>query len=105
MKRFFYVYILKCVDESLYTGITNNLENRFREHNKGINKTAYTFRRRPVELIWYTVFQDPEEAIKTEKRIKKWSKQKKLALANDDWESVKKLSECLNNTSHKKLRR
>ena len=42
MKRY-YVYILKCSDNSYYTGFTNNIERRLNEHNSGINKEYYTF--------------------------------------------------------------
>ncbi|WP_439129983.1 GIY-YIG nuclease family protein, partial [Polaribacter sp.] len=47
MKTYF-VYILKCSDNLLYTGITNNIERRFNEHQKGLNKNCFTFKRRPL---------------------------------------------------------
>ncbi|WP_317133615.1 GIY-YIG nuclease family protein [Flavobacterium sp. GSA192] len=79
MKTYF-VYILKCADDSFYTGITNNLERRLSEHNAGIDKDAYTFKRRPVELVWFEMFTEPTQAIMIEKKIKGWSRRKKQAL-------------------------
>ena len=55
-----YVYILKCSDGLTYTGLTNNLERRYQEHQKGLNKTCFTFKRRPVELIFRQEFNDVE---------------------------------------------
>lgn len=100
MKTYF-VYILKCSDNLLYVGITNNIERRFNEHQNGLNKRCFTFKRRPLELAFYQVFNDVEQAIYFEKKIKKWSSKKKLALANDDFEMLEILSECRNATHHK----
>jgi len=47
-----YVYILKCCDNSYYIGITGNLEKRLEEHQSGYYKDSYTFKRRPVRLIY-----------------------------------------------------
>ncbi len=100
MKQF-YVYILKCLDNSYYTGVTNNLERRLVEHQEGINKECYTYKRRPVELVFYNNFNDINAAISFEKQIKGWSRKKKEAIINNYWEDLKKLSECKNVTSHK----
>lgn len=97
----YYVYILKCSDDLLYTGITNNIERRFEEHQRGLNKSCFTFRRRPLELIFKQVFNDVEQAIYFEKKIKKWRSKKKLALANKDFDMLEILSECRNTTHHK----
>lgn len=99
MKTYF-VYILKCSDEFLYRGFTNNIERRFEEHQRGLNKGCFTFKRRPLELIFYQVFNDVEQAIYFEKKIKKWSSKKKLVLANDDYDMLEILSECRNATHH-----
>lgn len=53
----FYVYILKCSDNSHYTGVTNNIELRFRQHNEGIDTTSYTCNRRPIELVFMNEFK------------------------------------------------
>jgi len=87
----------------LYTGITNDLARRFDEHQLGRNKDSFTYRRRPVELIWHEVFNDVEQAIAFEKKIKKWSAKKKLSLANDDYNMLQILAEC-RNASHFKYK-
>jgi putative endonuclease len=97
----YYVYILKCSDGLLYTGITNDVFRRFEEHQKGLNKSCFTFKRRPLELIFNQVFNVVEQAIYFEKKIKKWSGKKKLALANDDFDMIKILAECRNATHSK----
>lgn len=100
MKRY-YVYILKCSDSSYYTGFTNNIERRLNEHNYGLNKDCYTFNKRPLQLVFCTEFNDVYQAIAFEKQVKGWSRKKKEAIINNNWEDLKKLSECLNESSHK----
>lgn len=70
MKSYF-VYILECADGKLYTGFTNNLERRILEHQEGKSKSSFTSDRRPVELIFYQEFNDVNQAIYFEKKIKK----------------------------------
>jgi putative endonuclease len=84
----YYVYILKCNDTSYYTGITNNLQRRFYEHQSGYNIKCYTHNKRPVTLVWFEMFNCVLDAIATEKRIKGWSRRKKEALINEDWEKL-----------------
>lgn len=91
MKTYF-VYILKCTDDSFYTGMTNNLERRLFEHNVGIDKESYTFKRRPVELVWFEMFTEPTQAIIIEKKIKGWSRRKKQALIDEDWDKLVRYS-------------
>lgn len=90
MKDYF-VYIVKCSDESCYTGITSNLEQRINEHNYGIFK-GYTSKRLPVTLVFSNRFSDVREAIRAEKQIKGWSRAKKEALIEGDFEKLVKLS-------------
>lgn len=92
MYKVIYLYILKCKDNSFYTGVTENLDRRLVEHAKGINAGAYTFNRRPVELAYHTYFTDFNLAFDWETKIKKWSRAKKQALINGDFELLKKLS-------------
>ena len=99
MKRY-YVYILKCSDNSYYTGFTNNIDRRFDEHNYGVNKECYTYNKRPLELVFCTEFNDVNQAIAFEKQVKGWSRNKKEAIINDNWDDLKKLSECLNETNY-----
>lgn len=91
MKTYF-VYILKCSDESYYTGFTNNIERRLIEHEQGLNLSCYTFDKRPLELVWFEIFNDVNNAIETEKKIKGWSRRKKEALINEDWEKLVEFS-------------
>jgi len=90
--KIYFVYILKCVDGTYYTGITSNLEKRFLEHKSGENLDSYTYFRRPVSLVFYAEFTDPNHAIDTEKQIKKWSKVKKEALINGEFEKLPNLA-------------
>ncbi|MBP9477770.1 MAG: GIY-YIG nuclease family protein [Sebaldella sp.] len=77
----YYAYILKCSDDTLYTGYTNNLENRLDTHNKG-KGAKYTRVRIPVELVYYEEFEDKIEAQKREYAIKKLKRSEKLTLIN-----------------------
>jgi len=79
MKNYF-VYILKCNDLSYYTGVTNNLEKRLAEHNGNYSITSYTFKRRPVELVFSQQFHDIQQAIALEKQIKGWAEERKKLL-------------------------
>ncbi len=97
--KFYYVYILLCSDGLTYTGITNSISRRFEEHQKGLNKTCFTYKRRPLELIFHQEFNDVIQAIFFEKKIKKWSAKKKLALANNEFDLLQILAEC-RNASH-----
>ncbi|MEM6719867.1 MAG: GIY-YIG nuclease family protein [Bacteroidota bacterium] len=87
-----YVYILKCSDNSYYTGVTSNLEKRFEQHQKGFYKSCYTYLRRPVSLVFYASFSDINLAIDTEKQLKKWSRAKKEAVINDEYEALPNLA-------------
>ncbi|KAB8152669.1 GIY-YIG nuclease family protein [Kordia sp. TARA_039_SRF] len=97
----YYVYILKCKDNLLYVGMTNNLERRVNEHTSGFNRNCFTFSRRPVELIFYQDFNDVAQAIYFEKKIKKWSQKKKLALVEGNYDRIQILAECRNATHFK----
>ena len=74
-----YTYIVKCSDETLYTGWTNNLKKRLEAHNSG-KGAKYTKNRRPVELVYFEEYDTKQEAMKREYAIKQLSRQKKLAL-------------------------
>ena len=98
---FYYVYILKCSDKSYYTGVTNNLEKRFKQHQFGLNKGSYTYNRRPLTLEFHQEFNDVLQAIYFEKKIKGWTRLKKRALINGDFDMLQILSECRNATHYK----
>jgi len=95
-----YVYILLCSDKSYYIGVTNNLEYRLEQHHKGINVSCYTFERRPLELMYYQIFDGPVGAIAFEKKLKGWSRKKKQALIDENWAKLQELAICKNNTNH-----
>ena len=90
--KFMFVYILECADKSYYTGVTNNLELRTEQHNAGIHPASYTFSRRPVKMVFYLLFNSPSQAIAFEKKIKKWSRAKKQALINEQYENLPSLA-------------
>ena len=76
----YFVYILQCADDSLYTGITTDLDRRIKEHNDSKLGAKYTKVRRPVKLVYSKEFTDRSEASKEESRIKKLSRQQKIDL-------------------------
>jgi len=78
--RSYYVYILTNKSNTLYTGITNNLERRLLEHEFRLHKGSFAAKYNINKLIYYQEFSDPEEAIAAEKRIKGWIRMKKMAL-------------------------
>ncbi|AXP82457.1 GIY-YIG nuclease superfamily protein [Mariniflexile rhizosphaerae] len=90
--RIYYVYILKCADETYYTGFTSNLEKRIIEHTAGKHSDSYTYSRRPIKLMFYAEFTEPNMAIDTEKQIKKWSRAKKEALINNEFDKLPNLA-------------
>ena len=91
MGKTYWVYILKCSDGSYYTGSTSNIEKRVSEHQQG-SILGYTYKRRPVELVFSEFFDDVYNAISAERQIKGWSRAKKEALIRADFELLKKLA-------------
>ncbi len=75
----YYTYMVECSDGSLYTGYTNDLDNRIKVHNLG-KGAKYTRSRLPVRLVYYEVFDNKNDAMKRECAIKKLSREAKLAL-------------------------
>lgn len=74
-----YVYILRCGDNSLYTGWTNNLEKRIKNHKAG-KGCKYTKSHQPVELVYFEEFSTKQEAMSREYAIKQLSRAEKLEL-------------------------
>ena len=72
------IYLLECIDGSLYTGITNDLEKRLAIHNAGLG-AKYTRGRRPVTLLKFKTVKSQSEALKIEYQIKQLSRFKKRA--------------------------
>ncbi len=92
MNRGYFVYIVECNDGSYYTGVTNNLSLRIEQHNSDRFPASYSHTRRPVSLRFSEHFGEIKQAIKFEKQVKGWSRAKKEALINNDWEEIKRLS-------------
>lgn len=78
----YYTYIARCNDNSLYTGITNNLQKREKRHNQG-NGSKYTRARLPVKIIYSESFKTLKAAARREIQIKGWTKNKKENLIKD----------------------
>src|ERR1700722_15528550 len=84
--------MLRCFDGSFYTGITNDVARRFEQNDSGCNKTSYTYTRRPLRLVYVGEFDNPNDAIDFEKRLKSWTHHKKGAFAERDWPLLKRLA-------------
>ena len=88
----FWTYMLKCADGSYYTGHTDNLEQRFAQHQCGAIRSCYTYDKRPVQMAWSETFTTREDAFAAERQIKGWSRKKKEALIKGDWPRVQMLA-------------
>lgn len=75
----YYVYIIKCEDDSLYTGITNDIKRRFSEHKSKIGG-HYTASHKVEKVIYTEKFETKSAALKREIQIKGWRQEKKLNL-------------------------
>lgn len=75
----YYIYLILCENKSIYTGITDNIDRRFTEHKSG-NGGWYTKIHRPKEILYTEKFSTKIEALKREKQIKGWRREKKLNL-------------------------
>ena len=80
MEKDWSVYILKCADGSLYTGVTNDLVKRVEAHNSSPTGAKYTKARRPVELVYFESSISRSEAQKRESVIKKMAREEKISL-------------------------
>ena len=101
-----YTYILRCSDDSYYTGSTKNLEQRLWQHQNG-QGANYTKVRLPVKLIYSEYYERVDESFAREKQIQKWSRKKKEALINGDMDTLRCLSSsngrCLSKSHFDKL--
>ena len=89
-KRRYYVYTMASRSRVLYVGMTNNLARRVREH-KWKEADSFTARYNVTRLVWYRTFPRPQDAIAVEKKIKGWTRQKKVALIeekNPSWNDL-----------------
>jgi putative endonuclease len=78
----YYCYILRCADDTLYTGVTTDLARRIDEHNAG-RGSRYTASRKPVRLVWSEEHPDRSSAQKREAKIKRWSRLQKETLIDE----------------------
>ena len=85
------MYILQCADDSYYVGSTWNLEKRLWEHNQGLG-AKYTASRLPVELVFAQEFDSIAEAYQREKQVQGWSRAKREALIQGDYDALPELS-------------
>ena len=85
------MYIVQCADGSYYVGHTDNLEGRIQQHQSG-TLGRYTKNRRPIRLVYSQDFATRDEAFAAERQVKGWSRMKKAALINGDWEALRRLS-------------
>ena len=76
----YYLYILKCADKTLYTGITIDIKRRINEHNKSQLGAKYTKARRPVKLVFSKKYKTRSKATSEEARIKKLTRLEKIKL-------------------------
>lgn len=89
----YYLYILECTNKALYTGITNNLKRRLRQHQTG-EGGHYTGYNPGVRIRYVEEYATRSEAAKREAQVKGWSRTKKLALIKGDKEVIKAASRC-----------
>jgi predicted GIY-YIG superfamily endonuclease len=87
----FFVYIVRCSDDSFYVGHTSNVDERVIAHNEG-RGAVWTACRRPVILVYQESMSSAEDAVAREWQIKRWTHAKKLALINGDQAKLKALS-------------
>ena len=90
-----YMYILKCADDTYYTGSTKDLDLRLQQHQEGFGAN-YTKNRLPVELIYFEEFERIDEAFYRKKQVQGWSRDKKEALINGLLKELKNFAECKN---------
>ena len=86
-----FMYFLKCADNSYYTGSTKDLERRLLQHQNG-ECANHTKKRLPVELFYYETFDRIDDAFYREKQVQGWSRKKKKALINGEYEKLPDLS-------------
>jgi predicted GIY-YIG superfamily endonuclease len=87
----FSLYILECADGTLYIGHTDDLDVRLQQHDMGAGH-GYTSTRRPLKLLHVEEFETRHEALTMERKLKGWSRAKKLAYIRGDWDGIQRLA-------------
>ncbi len=85
-----FVYVLRCADESLYIGESHDVPSRLARHNAGIG-AVHPARRRPVRLVYTEAYATRAECLKRERQLKRWTRAKKEALVAGDESLLKAL--------------
>ena len=75
--KVWYLYVVRCSDDTLYTGITTDLKRRLNEHNTSKRGAKYTKTRRPINLVYYELYQSRSNAQKAEHKFKKLTREQK----------------------------
>ena len=88
-----------CADETLYTGVTSDLDERLYQHHEGL-LPGYTHSRRPLTLLWNSDNMDIQDTIVLEKQLKGWSRAKKLAFIRGDFSLLIELSTAYRDKGH-----
>ncbi|PKL80759.1 MAG: hypothetical protein CVV25_03400 [Ignavibacteriae bacterium HGW-Ignavibacteriae-4] len=99
-----YLYILKCSDDSYYTGSTKDLESRLYQHQNG-EGANHTRKRLPVELVYFEEYDRIDDAFYREKQVQGWNRKKKEALISGFSDELHELAKCLNESSHVSFRK
>ena len=84
----FWVYMLKCADNSYYTGHTDDLDYRLSQPHHKAYLTCYTATRLPVQLVFSSEFSTRDEAFNAERQIKGWSRKRQGAFIRKDWIAI-----------------
>jgi putative endonuclease len=94
------MYILECADGSFYTGSTKDLPRRLWQHQNGLGAN-HTQKRLPVKLVYAEYFDHVADAFYREKQVQGWSRRKKIALMESNWDQLHILAECQNHSHYK----
>ena len=86
-----FMYILQCANSFYYVGSTTNLEKRIEQHQLG-EGANFTRKNLPIKLVYFEAFDRIDEAFEREKQVQNWSRAKKEALINRDFQALKELS-------------
>jgi putative endonuclease len=89
-----WVYMLECADGLYYVGSYRGetIDTRVGEHNLGLYPDAWTYRRRPVTLVWCVHYADIIQAVAFERQLKGWSRAKKQAVIRGEWSDLPELA-------------
>ncbi len=82
--KHWFLYVVRCCDGTLYTGVTTDLNRRVNEHNTSKRGAKYTKTRRPVNLIWSKEYNNRSEAQSAEYNFKKLSRKQKLDIIKNE---------------------